>query len=334
MPLPVILLLLPAVLLACSTPVNQDKELTTVRVGTTSFLGEAATFVASEKGFFKDEGLHIILHVNESGRASLLQLIEEEAEIAHVAETPVAYALLDSSYFPNMHSPAIRIFADMMYSNIIQRIIVSEQSGINEPAELSGKSIGILRGTQSDYHLSSFLLENGLTTNDVTLVDLPPSEQIRQLKKGEIDAMVSWEPYVTQVLMNESINAHELKSRLTYSTVWLAVSRAGYAKENQKVLVSYLKALKKAQGYIRQNPESARAILAEKTGAPEEVLQEVWSQVIYSLSLSERMLYLLDEQARWMENKGIAKQSTYDFTENIFFKPMEIAEPSGITIIR
>jgi NitT/TauT family transport system substrate-binding protein len=318
----------------CNNQKNEAKDLTPVTVGiTASFLGEAATFTAKEHDFFNKNGLQVVFKQNTSGAISLRDLFSGEVDIAHVAETPVVYALLDTSYFAGK-APSFQIFADMMYADEIQHIIARKDHGIIEPQDIKGKKVGIFRDTQLDYFFDSFLLEHQISKDSVTFVNLDPASQIEAIVTGDVDLVVTWEPYATYIQEKLTEKAFQLNTKLTYSTLWMTVTLNRYAENNPDVLVAYLQAIKEAQGYIEKHPEETQHLLAQKTGVTIKAIKSVWNEINYSLSLSGRMLTLLDEQERWIGRNTTANSSEIDFKKIINFKPMSTVYPEGITVIQ
>lgn len=324
-----------ALLYGCSS--NDDspeRELTPVTVAVTSFIGEAASFVADEKGFFKDHGLDVTLHINDAGSESVRELLSGDVHIAHIAETPILFSLLDSTYFTGAKQGELRIVANMILANKIQKVVARRDAGIETPSDIIGKRVGLAGGTQSEYHLDSFLLENQISMSQIDTIHMSVATQVEAMRNGDIDVAVLWEPqasYIESILGNNGI---ELPTRLTYSTLWLAAVLDTFATEQPETIMNYLKALLQAQFYIRENPKWAINLLAERTSVPLEVVTDVVSQIDYELNLSERMLYLLKEQQGWMVGKGQTSQPQINVYDLIDFQFMEEVRPEGVTLIR
>lgn len=323
-------------LMQCNQPdIDQETDLKQVKIGITStYQGEAATYVAEERGFFKENGLDVTLKLNPSGKTSLHDLFSGDVQIAHVAETAVVYALLDTDYFPEASIPPFQIFADMIYSNKIQKIIGRKDHGVHEPVDIVGKKVAFLRGTQLDYFFDSFLLEHQISKDEFETINMVPSEQLKALKNGDIDVAVMWEPYASFAQHELGENAVFLDTHLTYSTLWLSTTLDSYAESNRDVLASYLKSIKAAQEYIRGNPEYTKELLARRTEVPLHIIESLWTEIDYELSLSERMLTLLEDQARWMIRNNFADTTMQEMQQFVNFNPMQEVHPGGITIIR
>lgn len=314
---------------------GEESNLKELKIGITpTYQGEAATYVAKERGFFKDNGLDVTLKPNSSGKESLFDLFDGVVQIAHVAETPVVYSLMDTSYYPGAPTPSFQIFADKVYSHKIQRIIARKDHGILEAEDIVDKKVALYQGTQLDYFFDSFLLEHQILKSELEIENMSPNQQVEAIKNGDIDVSILWEPYATYIQKELGDNAVFLDTDLTYSTLWLSATLDSYADENSEVLIAYLNSIKEAQEYIRSNPIYAQELLAEKTRVPLDVVESLWTEMDYELSLSERMLTLLEDQARWMIRNDVADTTIQSMEEFINFGPLEEVNPDGITVVR
>jgi NitT/TauT family transport system substrate-binding protein len=246
----------------------------------------------------------------------------------------VVYSLVDSSYYEGKQVPPFQIFADMIYADEIQHIVGRKDAGIESPKDIAGKRVGVYNGTQLDYFLDSFLLEHQVSQASLRLLDMTPAEQLKTITSGKIDVAVTWEPYASYIKQRLGDQAIFLDTKLTYSTLWLAVTLNRYGTKNSDVLTNYLKALHQADTYIEEHPRSAQQLLARRTGVPIAAVEATWNHLDFELSLSERMITLLDEQSRWMQRNNVADTSEIDFRSLINFEPMRAVYPKGITVIQ
>ncbi|WP_445664723.1 ABC transporter substrate-binding protein [Fodinibius sp. AD559] len=323
-------ILLSLFLFSCSN------SLTEIHVGTTPFFGETAFYIAQSKGLFEDQGLKVVSHPNSAGKKSLQALFNGDLDIAHVAELPIVYALAGSEEYKTGKDISLKIFANMIHVNNIQKIIARKDSDINSANDLINKKIGFYKGTTSEFFLDTFLLEHNIKDSLITKVNIDVSEQLNALKEGKVDAVVSWEPHASKMLAEMGSKVHSLDTMIDHSTLWLAVTSASYIDHNKEDLVAYLTAIKKAQRYIQNNQQEAQKMLARKTNSSQQVIQNIWGSITYDLSLGEQMLILLEDQHRWLrENKRVKKRSNpINIEDAIYLKAMEKVYPQGISIIR
>ncbi len=79
-------------------------------------------------------------------------------------------------------------------------LAVRQSSGVKTMADLKGKRIGVPFGSGADYMLQGVLKENGLSSDDVTLVNLQPQPIVAAWTTGQIDAAQIWAPILTKLL--------------------------------------------------------------------------------------------------------------------------------------
>lgn len=317
---------------ACTN--KESIEVIPLKIGVTAFVGEVATFIAQEKGFFADEGLDVSIKINNSGVESMKQLLDGELDLAHTSESPFLYAVLDSNFHINMPDSDLQILANMVLSNRIQKIITRKKLGINQPRDLEGKKVAFVKNSQSDYHFDSFLLENNIDISKITTLDYTPELQKAALKNGDVDAVVVWEPHGTHLLELMPDDSFEMQTSLTYSSLWLAISTRSLEEQKPGASIRYLRSLLRAHEYIYNNPEQVIALTVETTRIPESVIRKVRQEIDFYLSLSERMIMLLEWQQLWLEKRGIKQASAIKINDYINYKPMEEVAPTAISIIR
>lgn len=320
------------ILFSCNDPLKE------VDVGITPFWGEAAFYIAKSNDFFEEQGLEVISHPNLAGKESLRELYESNLDIAHVAAIPMAYALSGSKKYPNADDMPVKIFTGMIYTTNSQNLIARTDHGINSPEDLENKKIGVHKGTTSEFFLDNFLIEHNIDANTIERVNIDVSAHFEALKNGDVDAIATWEPHASQILEGLQDKATRLNTMLDHSTLWLAVASDSYINQNSETITAYLKALKKAQDYIKKHPSEAQELVARKTNTSKQIIEKLWNSIEYELSMGERMLILLDDQQRWLREKsyieGRSSSSSVNIKEAIYFNALEEVYPEGLTIIR
>lgn len=84
------------------------------------------------------------------------------------------------------------------YSNGNDMIIA--RAGIDSVADLKGKKVGVEIGFVSHLLLLNALEKNGMSEQDVELVNVPTNETPQVLASGDVDAVVAWQPSSGQAL--------------------------------------------------------------------------------------------------------------------------------------
>ena len=68
---------------------------------------------------------------------------------------------------------------------------------IRSIADLKGKSVAVLRGSLQQFYLGVLLKEAGLSEADIEVVDLPLDNAAEAFMMQEVDAAVTYEPWLT-----------------------------------------------------------------------------------------------------------------------------------------
>jgi NitT/TauT family transport system substrate-binding protein len=77
-------------------------------------------------------------------------------------------------------------------------IMARKGAGITRIADLKGKRIGVSTGsTTANIFLQTVAPEAGLRRGDFQLVNMKPADQVAALAAGSVDAITSFEPYLT-----------------------------------------------------------------------------------------------------------------------------------------
>lgn len=76
-------------------------------------------------------------------------------------------------------------------------LIIGGNAGIASVADLKGKKIAAVKGSSGQALALNALARAGLKPSDVTFVNTTPSEATLALSNGSVDAVATWEPYVS-----------------------------------------------------------------------------------------------------------------------------------------
>lgn len=307
-----------------------------LRFSTVTFIGEAPSYVAYEKGYFRDEGLDVTLKLNQAGWQSLKDLFEGRADIITVAELPIVYSAFDKKKYTDFERGDFYIIGDMIYSQQdVQQVVARKDRGINTPADLKGKKIGVFKGTTLDYYMDIFFKDHKIAYSDVQIENRTIFEMTDAIVKGELDAIFTWQPHVHFAKERLGNNAVLFHSRAKYSTAWLIVVMKEFAKKNPEVLVKFLNGIVKAEKFINKHPEKAMKIHAKHSKADLKTTQFLWDIIDFDLSLGQSLLIMLEGEAKWMLRKKMYNApEPPDFMDYIYFDALEKAKPEGIQIIR
>jgi ABC-type nitrate/sulfonate/bicarbonate transport system substrate-binding protein len=290
----------------------------------------APLLVADRQGFLAAEGLRATVRHYPTGKSALESMLNGEAEVATVAETPIMFA--------GLAGKPLRVIANIA-SSTEHSVVARADRGIREPSDLRGRRIGAALGTTAHYFIHAMLTDQGLEESDVELVDLPVREQAAALAAGRVDAVASFPPYSIQCRRALGERARIFPAGIRYTGYGSLVVAPDLVQRRPEALARLLRAIDRAIEWMRAHPEEARAILAEATGIEPAALQETWDSIRPNLGLDQGFFVLLNAEARWAIDAGLAPGRTSgtavpDYLELIDTSALARLRPDAITLIR
>ena len=188
------------VLLAVSSGLVFAQEARTVRVGL-GYLPDvqfAPFYVASERGFYAEEGLEVEF---QHGFASELYPLLAQGQLEFVvgdAEDVMTLRAQDPEGLPFVYVMAL-------FQRVPNAIFALKEAGITEPADLAGKTVGLPGEFGSSYTAFQALLRAaGLTEADVTVEQIGFT-QLEAVVSGRVDAALGYVNNEPLVLASQGV---------------------------------------------------------------------------------------------------------------------------------
>jgi len=135
-------------------------------------------------------------------------------------------------------------------------IIVPKTSTVQKLSDLKGKRVAFLKGSSAHNLLLKSLIHAGLTLADVNPVYLSPADARAAFEQGKVDAWVIWDPYYAAALLDGSARLLSDGHGLNPSGTFYIASRR-FAEQHGDAIGSVLKAIREAQQFSIDHPESA-----------------------------------------------------------------------------
>jgi sulfonate transport system substrate-binding protein len=151
-------------------------------------------------------------------------------------------------------------------------LLVPKGSSITTIAQLRGKKIAYGSGSSGNYQMLTVLTAAGLTTKDVTLVNLQPAEALAAFTSGSVDAWDIWPPYVQQVVAQDGAKVLARGSQYGSPYSYEVASQAAVANPAKAAAIQvYLTTLDKAYVWAEKNPDAWGTAWAAATGLPASI---------------------------------------------------------------
>jgi NitT/TauT family transport system substrate-binding protein len=272
-----------------------------IRVADPRALGWAPFAIAIDQKYFEAEGLRVKVVPVQTGDESLKALASGSVDVALAGIIPYSFIAFDS--------PSLKIVAQAVYAHDNQ-VVARRGSGIREPSHLRGKRIGYAKTTASDIGIKQFLRNHGISEDEVTLVQLKPLAMPAALASGQIDAYSAWEPHIyngQKLLGQDAVVFDDAASTYTWHAA--VIADESYVHAHQDELVRFVRAWKRAEVFMQEHPEQARAVVSRETKIPEETLAAIWPKYGFGIGLPDDLATTLATDLAWANAQRTASST-------------------------
>lgn len=241
-------------------------EAGTIAIGTETWPGYLALYVARDLGYFREAGLTVnILRYVALGELSKDYVAGKMQGRANLTFDAVNEARQGLDH---------KIVLAIDYSNGSDAIIANQ--AIASLADVKGQRVGLEPDTLEEFIMAWALREHGLSLSDVTVVPGGPGETTKQLQAGAIDVAVTHEPFLSQFLASN-------EARLIYSSADapglitdVLTFRTDFLRAHPQAVEAIVRVYFKALRFWAEHPEQACAIVAKEfQDTPEGIARQL-----------------------------------------------------------
>lgn len=148
--------------------------------------------------------------------------------------------------------------------------------------DLKGKKIAFNRGGPSDYLLYKALSDKGVGLNEIVQIEVDdPSKAGDAFLGGAVDAAVTWEPFLSQVV--EAGKGHILLTTKGYPDIIVDILVASdKLAANEELLKRFMDGWLKSVDYIKDHPKEAAQIMSKGMNLPAEDVEGMMAGLRYA----------------------------------------------------
>ena len=304
-------------LIACNySNSNKQKKVTQVSFATSKNMWCGLGLIAYDKGYFKGEGLDVKISYLESGRYCLDALVSNSTDFATIVEVNI-------SYFGFTGNKSIIDIASLV-SSTSSGIIALKSRGINKPEDLKGKKLAFCPGTTSDIFANRFIEKHGVKATEVNFQKIQPLAISSAVISGSVDAASTWDPHIYNISKSLGKDAIVFRDPDAYTGYLTLAVRKDWAYANKETVISFLRALKKADLFAKEHKEEAQVIVSQMINLDIEVVKATWDLHNMELKLDkDEMLKAVNLQGIWInqtmeEYKGKAIPNYTEYFDSKF----------------
>ncbi|RCW43347.1 ABC transporter substrate-binding protein [Paenibacillus prosopidis] len=270
----------------------------------------AGIFVAKEKGFYEEEGLDVEIIPGGPDVVIEQQVVNGAADIGVTSF---------DSLLVNRDNGLPLVSVAQVLQKSSYRFVASKESGIDSPAKMKGKKIGMWTGSQQ-FQVLAFMEKNGLDPKkDVELVK--QGFTMDQFFNKQLDVAVSTIYNEYHVVLESGIKEEDLyvydfedagvgmlEDTLIVKDEWL--------KNNRDIAVKAIKATMKGWNYAIANQA--------------ESVDIVMSAVTEGSTTKEHQTTMLMEMAKLVKPEGFTDAQVGSFVDDAVQRTVEIAVKYGL----
>lgn len=283
-------------------------------------------WIADGKKLFRKHGLNVKLKLSQSGLRAAEAVIKNEADLSTTADA----AFVNRSF----RYADLRILASISTLETA-RLIGRRDRGIQNAADLAGKRVGVTQGSVGEYFLTRYLTFRGIPLSAPTIIDLRPGDISNGLVNGDIDAGLTWEPFIRNAEVKLNSNAVTLPGQIDLIYHFLVVTKQRWIEENPKKTKAILAALIEAEKFALNHPKKAKAIIQSKFGYESSYLDHLWPLHLFHVSLPQALLFVLERQADWQIQKNLTPLKTMpNFLDRVETTPLKQIRGSAVGIVK
>lgn len=328
---PVVILVALAVIvwsvIGCKPPDKQAGLREKITFAYTTAPDAVLVHIAFAKGFFAEEGLDATPQPHAFGKLALESVVEGKADLAAVGDTPFVFAV--------MNGRKITTFATILTSNRNNAIVARQDRGIAKPSDLLGKKIGVTFGTTGDFFNYSFLLFHGIDEKQVRRIAMNPGDMAEALSTGKVDAVSTWSPFRQQVQKKLGSNGVTFFGETLYTETFCVAAPQEYAGKNPETLKKVLRALIKAETFVKQHPEESRRLVTEFTKTDKAIIEDTWDVFTFEVALDQGLLVNFEDQTRWViKNRLATRTDMPNYLDFIYDNALRSVKPEAVRIVR
>lgn len=295
---------------------TQAAKLQDVTIGITPAMSTAGLFVAYEKGYFKDQGINLVMkHVPRAGAQMVPFLATGQLMVGCGNLNPGLYSAVASGIGIQVVADKGTVAPDHGYLALIVRKEHVDSGRYKSLKDLKGMKVALTaRGVSQEIVLEKYLKKAGLSLKDVTIAKLSWGDMNVALSNGAIDATIQVEPLVAKAVENniavrvmgdDEVYPNQQSAVIMYSPVF-AKDHPELAK---KFMVAYVKGMRDYNDGFEKNidKEGIINILMKHTKVK---VRETYNKV-YNVGLHhDAMLNVatMREDANWLFEKGYVKE--------------------------
>ena len=228
---------------------------TKVTLGTTSWPTNMFFYLAEEKGYFEKNGVDVKFQDFTSTTESTNAFVGGQLDFCTFASS--------ETISPYSQGGDFSIVLETDKSNGCEGLVAT--SDIKSVKDLKGKTVATQLYSVDHMFLLTLLDENGMSEDDINIVDMSIQESGSAFVAGQCDAACIWDPYFSQAKAAGGTELFSSADDPDLITDVLGASKS-LCKDHPEAVKGVIKSFFEAVDYWKENPDEANEFMGEKLG--------------------------------------------------------------------
>jgi len=285
----------------------QQSQVDNVRVGYIRIVNCSSIFIAYDNGYFHDEGIDVELIPLIGGEKIMAALRKGKVDIGFSNVASTIFGFDDGAEFVSIVGGAAQDVTCPVHG-----IFVRANSSVQTVAGLENAKIAVNTSRAIDeVMVPPLIVKYGADPSGIQFVPIPFPDMFAALKRGDVDAVVQIEPYVTignadSTLRRISYNYVELQPVTEISSM---VAMKPWVQRYPAEAQAFRRAIIKAAEFANTHPQETRNILGHYVSLEKNILDTVVLPRFIVGSLNEALLNEMISrmrQANWLKSTFMA----------------------------
>ena len=252
---------------ACTQTNDQSQtSVAPVSIGMTTWIGNTPLFIAQEKGFFQERGLDL-----------------DVKNFSTVAEAFPAFTVGQLDAISPVTSEAVSLAAQEVDYRTVLVMDTSEgadgilaRNTIKSIKDFQGKKIAVQQGGVGHFFLLQVLAEEGLSGNDIQIVNTTPDAAAAAYEAGNIEIAYSYSPYMDKANTVQQGRIIYDSSKMPTAIADVYVFRTEFIENHPESVEAFVDGVLQGLEFLNTNPDEGVAIAAKKLNVtPEELVTQL-----------------------------------------------------------
>ncbi len=223
-----------------------------LRLGYETWVAPGPFFIALEKGWFAEEGVEVEL-VN-------IEDVRIRAAALATGELDAITATIDEAILQLASAGELRFAFALAESHGGDGLVA--HNDIKDITDLKGKTVAVEPDSSRQFYLNTLLRAAYMSETDVTTVAKAPSEAGLAFERGEVDAAITWQPWLTRTARMAHGRVLTDSSQQPGLLVEMVVTRREVLEDRPKEFQALYRAWLRAIEWAKKNPEDSAELIA------------------------------------------------------------------------